>query len=66
MEPSIIQVCWGRTFSLEPYEMARLDVTARVDEGQDWREVLKAIKQVVREQEQIARTQYTSRATQNR
>lgn len=50
-EPDIIQVSWGKTVNIGNYENIRLDLTARVNRGQDWREVLKALRHLVREQE---------------
>ena len=55
MDPDVIQVAWGKTLNIGGYETVRLDITARVNEGEDWREVLRALKLLVREQEQIIR-----------
>jgi hypothetical protein len=49
--PDIIQVSWGKTVNIGNFETVRLDLTARVNEGQDWQEVLKALRILVRERE---------------
>ncbi len=51
----IVSITWGRTINLGNYESARLDITARVNPDQDWREVLKALKFLVLKEEQRLR-----------
>ena len=55
IEPDITEVSWGKTVNIGNFETVRLDLTARVNEGQDWREVLRAIRHIVRDYETAIR-----------
>jgi len=55
IKPDITEVSWGKTIRTGDYENVRLDLTARVNEGQDWREVLRAIRHIVRDYETAIR-----------
>lgn len=44
IEVVITQVMYGRTVSMEGFESVRFDLTARVDEGQNWRDVYEELK----------------------
>lgn len=55
MEPDITEVSWGKTVNIGNFETIRLDITARVNKGQDWREVLRAIRHIVRDYETAIR-----------
>jgi hypothetical protein len=50
-EPQIIEVTWGKTVNLGNFENVRLDLKARVNTGQNWREVLAALRELVRREE---------------
>lgn len=54
-EPDITEVSWGKTVNMGNFETVRLDLTARVNDGQDWREVLRAIRHIVRDYEMAIR-----------
>jgi hypothetical protein len=51
MDVDVTQVSWGKTINIGNYETVRLDLVARVHDGQDWRQVLRALRLLVREQE---------------
>lgn len=55
IEPDITEVSWGKTINIGNFENVRLDLKARVNEGQDWREVLRAIRHIVRDYETAIR-----------
>ena len=54
--PDITEVSWGKTVNIGNFETVRLDLTARVNEGQDWKEVLRAIRHIVRDYEAAIRS----------
>jgi hypothetical protein len=60
IEPDITEVTWGKTINIGNFENVRLDLKARVNEGQDWREVLRAIRHLVRDYEIAIRKKYQS------
>lgn len=44
MNQRITSITYGRTINVGNYESVRIDLTARVDAGEDWHEVLKDLK----------------------
>lgn len=55
IKPDITEVSWGKTVNIGNFENVRLDLTARVNTGQDWKEVLRAIRHIVRDYETAIR-----------
>lgn len=51
IEPEITQVCWGKVVNIGNFETVRLELTAKVNAEQDWREVLRAVRHIVRDYE---------------
>jgi len=44
MKIQITQVNYGRTINMGNYESVRLDLTAKVNQGEDYKEVLEELK----------------------
>ena len=44
MKQRITSDTYGRTINMGNYENVRFDLTARVNEGEDWRDVLEELK----------------------
>lgn len=58
VQPDIIEVAWGKTINIGNFENVRLDLKARVNEGQNWRDVLRAIRLLVRDYETVIREKH--------
>lgn len=44
MKNKITSVSYGKTINMGNYESVRLDLTARVDDGESWKDVLDELK----------------------
>lgn len=55
MKPLITNVSYGRTVDIGEYESIRFDFTARVQEGENWQDVLDELKKEALKQEKFAK-----------
>lgn len=57
---NITEISFGRTIQIADYESAKLNLTASVSPGEDWRKVLANLKAIVLTEERAIRKAGTS------
>jgi len=53
----ITKVNYGRTINMGNYESVRIDLTADIEEGENWREALETLKEKMLKEEKITKKQ---------
>ncbi len=64
--PSITQVTYGRTVNLGDYENARIELSARVEPGQTYEQVLNGLRDLMDQQEEQERQDCVTRRAERR
>lgn len=64
--PSITQVTYGRTVNLGDYENARIELSARVEPGQTYEQVLNGLRDLMDQQEEQERQDCATRRAERR